>query len=102
MRDVYINGEGLVSLYRSLKRYSVDENSVTGKYDLLISNATFDDAGYYICSEPKGNDDPPHARLLVSGKAAQVMAQTISLVLPLLSLDPRFAFAAFLSTSRLG
>lgn len=68
MKDVYIAEEGLGRQYRKSMRHKIDINTTTGQYDLLISNVTQEDDGFYICSEPGVWDTPPHARLTITGQ----------------------------------
>lgn len=67
MADVYIGGEGLVRPYSNSKRHSVDEDPTTGRYDLIIKGVSKEDEGVYVCSEKASRDDPPQARLTVTG-----------------------------------
>lgn len=66
--DVYIAKEGMGRKYRKSIRFKIDSNTSSGQYDLVISNVTLEDNGFYICSEPGGWGPQPHARLTVTGQ----------------------------------
>lgn len=66
--DVYIANDGMGRQFRMSIRHKMDISTTIGRYDLLISNVTHEDDGFYICSEPGGWGTPPHARLTVTGQ----------------------------------
>ena len=68
MTDVYIAKEGLGRQFKESLRHKIDINSAIGQYDLLISDVTPEDDGFYICSEPGLWGNPPHAKLTITGQ----------------------------------
>ena len=67
--DIYMGYGGLVGVYRSGGRHSVDADDVTGNYNLLIRNVQRGDAGRYVCVDKSGLGTIGGAELIVLGKS---------------------------------